>query len=88
MRDKSSKLCLAIETRFFGEFNDEMVTLNKRKLFDSSLLDNPIKYPFEKYEFYGFADYDKYLATEYGQDYMTLKKYNQHIENYSNVVIT
>lgn len=44
------------------------------------------KYAFEDAEFYGLKDYDAYLRIQYGEDYMTPKKWS-HIEDYSRVII-
>lgn len=48
--------------------------------------DNLEQYQFEDCCFYGVKDYDGYLKSMYGDDYMTPKQWN-HMENYDDVVV-
>lgn len=48
--------------------------------------ENVVRYPFEGGEFWGVQDYDSYLSSLYGSDYMTPKKWG-HIDDYSKVIL-
>lgn len=64
----------------------EIFALDVREpyFFPKRYFENMVRYPFEGGEFWGIRDYDSYLSSFYGSDYMTPKKWG-HIADYSQV---
>lgn len=88
LQDKNSHKFLIISNAYWGESTPEKIkyAMSKRSL--DKRLCIPKLINFEKYKFIGFKDFDLYLKHTYGDDYMTPKKYPQHIvDDYSKVVI-
>lgn len=68
---------------FFPNSNDIHIEkiLYKKSIFKGE------KYQFESEYFTGIENYDEYLTQEYGEDYMTPKRFNQHILDYDRVIL-
>lgn len=70
------------------EKSGEIFALDVRDpfFFPRRYFDETVQYPFEGNMFWGIKDYDSYLSSFYGDDYMTPKKWG-HIEDYSKVIV-
>ena len=89
------KLCLALDSFLLGIIrllgsnkSDEYLTMDvcepffQKKVFFDSLA----RYSFEDQSFWGPEDYDGFLSSYYGPDYMIPKKWS-HLGSYSDVVV-
>lgn len=86
MADSDSDMCVLFFPIFFGEYNKEMVDFAASKRVNKCLFESKSKYTFERESFYSFTDYDSYLTTLYGSDYMTPKRFS-HFTDFSNVIV-
>lgn len=59
----------------------------EKNIFPKVMFNITKEYKFEKKCLLGIEDYDSYLSSVYGKDYMTPKKFNQHINNYDDVIV-
>ncbi len=70
---------------YFFDF-EKVFQCAKKFLIPKELVENKAEYSFEQYKFTSFADYDRYLRINYGDDYMTPIK-RPGTDDYSRVII-
>ncbi len=91
-------LCLFIDRtlqniiRLLGSKNSKdyimIIDLSFEKIFiPKDLVKDVAEYEFEGHFLTGPKNYDEYLKFNYGNDYMTPKKYNLHADDYQNVIL-
>ena len=81
---KASDYYLAIENEFYDNKTEEDI---KRAMFKKEIFGKNQRYVFEDGFFNGVSDYDAYLTQIYGKDYMTPRRYGEHLPDYSNVIV-
>ena len=86
-RDEKNTRCCIVGVQFAKWFSEETRKKEKAVCPKKLLWDGLRKYPFEDTAFYGPEDYDGVLKRFYGDDYMTPRKYNVHVEDYSKVIL-
>ena len=88
LQDKNARSYIIMSVRFYGEYSEEKYKsiLRTHKIDDRFVNENN-NYYFEGCEFPGFADYDSYLKINYGENYMTPVRYDQHVPDYSKVIV-
>ncbi len=78
------KYYIELDLRFMGNIN---LDYPRKSIFSKKIFEKNADYSFESVMFKGVEKYDEYLSKCYGSDYMTPKKYNQHIANYDDVIV-
>ena len=68
--------------------NEYVMSVNnvyERLFYPKSVIDGRALYEFEGKKFMGLKAWNEYLTYEYGEDYMTPKKYDSHLESFDNI---